>query len=88
MLHQESQRAEHWMVLVQQKRVEAYASPSVKPSEKNYPAHKLEFLALKSESCEKFKDYTMVVTLRCWLITTLSHMFSQLQNSVLHGILL
>lgn len=28
-------------------RVVAYASRSLKPSEKNYPAHMLEFLALK-----------------------------------------
>ena len=35
----------------------AYASRSLKPSEKNYPAHKLEFLALKWAICEKFHDY-------------------------------
>ena len=35
----------------------AYASWSLKPSEKNYPAHKLEFLALKWAICEKFHDY-------------------------------
>ena len=38
-------------------RVIAYASRSLKPSEKNYPAHKLEFLALKWAICEKFNDY-------------------------------
>ena len=38
-------------------RVIAYASRSLKPSEKNYPAHKLEFLALKWAVCEKFHDY-------------------------------
>ena len=38
-------------------RVIAYASRSLKPSEKNYPAHKLEFLALKWAICEKFHDY-------------------------------
>ena len=38
-------------------RVVAYASRSLKPSEKNYPAHKLEFLALKWAICEKFRDY-------------------------------
>ena len=29
----------------------------LKPSEKNYPAHKLEFLVLKWAMCEKFRDY-------------------------------
>ena len=38
-------------------RVIAYASRSLKPSEKNYPAHKLEFLALKWSVTEKFHDY-------------------------------
>ena len=38
-------------------RVVAYASRSLKPSERNYPAHKLEFLALKWAVCEKFHDY-------------------------------
>ena len=35
-------------------RVIAYASRSVSKSESNYPAHKLEFLALKWAVCEKF----------------------------------
>ena len=35
----------------------AYASRSLKASEKNYPAHKLEFLALKWAITEKFHDY-------------------------------
>jgi hypothetical protein len=39
------------------KRVIAYASRSLGRAEKNYPAHKLEFLALKWSVCEKFKDY-------------------------------
>ena len=34
-----------------------YASRSLKPSEKNYPAHKLEFLALKWSVCHKFHEY-------------------------------
>ena len=35
----------------------AYAGQSLKPSERNYPAHKLEFMALKWAVCEKFHDY-------------------------------
>ena len=35
----------------------AYASRSLSPSERNYPAHKLEFLALKWAMTEKFHDY-------------------------------
>ena len=38
-------------------RVIAYASRSLKPAEKHYPAHKLEFLALKWAVSEKFHDY-------------------------------
>ena len=38
-------------------RVIAYASRSLKPSEKNYPAHKLEFLPFKGYVTEKFHDY-------------------------------
>ena len=38
-------------------RVIAYASRSVTKSEKNCPAHKLEFLALKWAVTEKFHDY-------------------------------
>ena len=38
-------------------KVIAYASRSLKPSEKHYPAHKLEFLALKWSMTEKFHDY-------------------------------
>ena len=38
-------------------RVVAYASRSLKPSERNYPAHKLEFLALKWAITEKYHDY-------------------------------
>ena len=39
------------------KRVIAYASRSLRQGEKNYPAHKLEFLALKWAVVEKFHDY-------------------------------
>lgn len=38
-------------------RVIAFASRSLKPSERNYPAHKLEFLALQWSVTEKFHDY-------------------------------
>lgn len=38
-------------------RVIGYASRSLNKSEKNYPAHKLEFLALKWAVSEKFHDY-------------------------------
>ena len=38
-------------------RVIAYASRSVRKSESHYPAHKLEFLALKWAVCEKFHEY-------------------------------
>ena len=35
----------------------AYASQGLKSSEKNYPAHKLEFLALEWSVCHKFHEY-------------------------------
>lgn len=38
-------------------RVLAFASRRLSRSEKNYPVHKLEFLALKWAVCEKFHDY-------------------------------
>lgn len=38
-------------------RVVAYASRGLTPSESRYPAHKLEFLALKWSIVEKFHDY-------------------------------
>ena len=38
-------------------RVIAYASRGLSKSEKNYPTHKLEFLALKWSVTEKFADY-------------------------------
>jgi hypothetical protein len=40
-----------------QKRVLTYASRGLPKSEKNYPIHKLEFLALKWSITEKFSDY-------------------------------
>ena len=40
-----------------QDRVVAYGSRSLKTSERNYPAHKLEFLALKWAITDKFHDY-------------------------------
>ena len=39
------------------KRVIAYASRGLSKTEKNYPVHKLEFLALKWSVTEKFHDY-------------------------------
>ena len=39
------------------KRVIAYASRGLSKSERNYPVHKLEFLALKWAVTEKFHDY-------------------------------
>jgi len=39
------------------KKVIAYASRSLGKAEKNYPAHKLEFLALKWAVTEKLRDY-------------------------------
>lgn len=39
------------------KRVIAYASRGLRASERNYPAHKLEFLALKWAVSDKFHDY-------------------------------
>ena len=40
-------------------RVIAYASRGLRPSERKYPAHKLEFLALKWALTDKFHDYLM-----------------------------
>ena len=40
-----------------QKLVIAYASRSLRNSEKNYQAHKAEFLALKWALSDKFRDY-------------------------------
>lgn len=40
-----------------QKRVIAYASRGLSKTERNYPVHKLEFLALKWSVTEKFHDY-------------------------------
>ena len=39
------------------KSVIAFASRSLNPTEKNYPAHKLEFLALKWVVTNKFHEY-------------------------------
>ena len=40
-------------------RVISYASRSLSKAERNYPAHKLEFLALKWAITEKYKDYLL-----------------------------
>lgn len=47
-----------------QPRVVAYASRGLSRSEKNYPAHKLEFLALKWAVSEKFHDYLYGATFK------------------------
>lgn len=45
-------------------RVIAYASRGLRQSERNYPAHKLEFLALKWAVVDKFSDYLYGNTFR------------------------
>ena len=40
-------------------RVIAYASRGQRPSERRYPAHKLEFLALKWAVTDKFHNYLL-----------------------------
>ena len=40
-----------------QRRVTAYASRSLSKSERNYPVHQLEFLALKWAATDKFHEY-------------------------------
>ena len=40
-----------------QERVVAYDSRGLRSTERNYPVHKLEFLALKWAVCDKFHDY-------------------------------
>jgi hypothetical protein len=47
-----------------QERVIAYASRSLSKSERNYPVHKLEFLALKWAVTDKFHDYLYGNTFR------------------------
>ena len=60
-LHTDSSSEGLGAVLYQKKngkmRVIAYASRSVSKAESHYPAHKLEFLALKWAVCEKFHEY-------------------------------
>ena len=46
-----------YQVQVRQKRVIAYASRSLSRSERSYPVHKLEFLALKWAITDKFHEY-------------------------------
>ena len=49
-----------------QKRVISYASRALKPAERNYPAHKLEFLALKWAVTDKFNDYLYAQRFEVW----------------------
>ena len=60
-LHTDASRTALGCVLYQEKdgvkRVIAYASRALGKAERKYPAHKLEFLALKWAVTEKFKDY-------------------------------
>ncbi|KAK3106295.1 hypothetical protein FSP39_017215 [Pinctada imbricata] len=44
------------------KRVICYASRGLNKAERNYPAHKLEFLGLKWAVTEKFKDYLLAIS--------------------------
>ena len=55
-LYQEQSGIEH---------VIAYASRGLSDSEKNYPTHKLEFLALKWAITEKFLDYLLRQGVHC-----------------------
>ena len=60
-LHTDASMVGLGAVLYQQqdghKRVIAYASRGLSKTERNYPVHKLEFLALKWSVTEKFNDY-------------------------------
>ena len=60
----------------------AYASRGLRPSEKNYPAIKLEFLAIKWSVCEKFRDYLLGGT---FTILTDNNPLSYLQTSKLNA---
>lgn len=68
-LHTDACGTGHGAVLCQKQhgynRVIAYASTGLSKSEKNYPTHKLEFLALKWAITEKFSDYVMGKTFFC-----------------------
>ncbi len=55
----------------------AYASRSLKPTERNmanYSSMKLEFLALKWAMTEKFREYLLDISVWCILINPLSHL--------------
>ena len=45
-----------------QDKVVSYASRRLKPPEKNYPSHKLEYLALKWSVTETFHDYLFTIS--------------------------
>ena len=60
-------------------RVIAYVSRSVTKTESNYPAHKLEFLALKWAICEKFHEYGMKIPLFKFIQITIHSLMSSQQ---------
>ena len=64
----------------------SYASKGICKSERNYPAHKLEFLALKWAITEKFSDYLYGHTFTVYTTTIHSHAINS--KTWRHGALL
>ena len=61
-------------------RVIAYASRSLSHTERNYPFHKLEFLALKWAVMDRFHEYLYGASLMYILITTPLHIYCPQPN--------